>query len=173
MCTCIYTKSPTPSHFTLHYHSLPYCTCFGALVLSPSEFPSGIMFCVMEMPMISIHYVVSWIQVSFFVCAIVYCVCMRKLFNSEGLNRRAKKITVCVYVHIMAYFFNLRSRDSPSVTERAECVLWLSMEHLRDQIIAVSSASVPVWESYCIISQLFPASDGNIYMKIGLLWLVL
>lgn len=58
------------------------------------------------------------------------------------MSERARVWVAGVCVHIL---FDLRSRDSPSAAERQSsvCVPRLSMEHLRDEIIAVSSASLP------------------------------
>lgn len=75
----------------------------------------------------------AWSDTNAWLC-VCACVCSR----------------ACV-VRTFAYFFcKSRSRKSPSA---AESVQRLSMEHLKEQIIAVSSASVPVWNSQ--ISRLF------------------
>lgn len=68
----------------------------------------------------------------------------------------------CVY----AYFFQLKKSWLSISGREAECVPRLSMEQLRDKIIAVSSASLPIWETYFIIIQLLLVSDENIYTQL-------
>lgn len=113
-------------------------------------------------------------------CAYVHvCVCVSawRLLNSEGLNRHKSSVCMCEYFWnheclcatlsvfgcqcVLAYFVQLEKSWLSISGREAECVLWLSMEHLRDQIIAVSSASLPAWETHHIIIQLFPLSDEN------------
>lgn len=80
------------------------------------------------------------------------------LFDSVSrIRRKCLVLDVCAcvcscacVVHTIAYFLKLRSREPPSA---AESVQRLLMQHLKEQIIAVSSASVPVWNSQ--ISRLF------------------
>lgn len=63
---------------------------------------------------------------------------------------------------VLAYLVRLeKSWLSISGGEAEQCVPRLSMEHLRDQIIAVSSASLPAWGSRHIIIRLSPLSDEN------------
>lgn len=87
-------------------------------------------------------------------------------YSSWGLNRHKRYVYECVRESVCACIFLKLEKSWLSISDReAECVLRLSMEHLRDRIIAVSSASVPVWETQCIIIQLFPVSRENIYIN--------
>lgn len=86
------------------------------------------------------------------------CARVSWLFDSVSrIRRKCVVLDVCAcvcscacVVHTIAYFLKLRSREPPSAAENVQRLL---MEHLKEQIIAVSSASVPVWNSQ--ISRLF------------------
>lgn len=61
------TDLTASQYFQSHHHSVNYCTCFAGWLLPlynsflGLNFYQGLCFCVMEMPVITIHYVVSWI----------------------------------------------------------------------------------------------------------------
>lgn len=136
------------------------------------------------MSVITIHYVVSWFGV-FLKCMrrpsvrVLACQSARgKLLNSEGLNwrrnfsfsfREPPQVFVCLSAPVFGLpvcaciFCSTWGVVTLHQWRRggAACVPRLSMEHLRDQIIAVSSASLPAWESHHIIIRLLQLSDEN------------
>lgn len=104
----------------------------------------------MEMSVITIHYVVSWIWLFYIygnlgarVWGIFVPAQLEQTQTCVG-ERVCARAHACV-VSTFAYSLNLRSREPPSA---AESVRRLSMEHLKEQIKAVSCASAK-------ISQLF------------------